>query len=102
MFPPLLLSSLSEFPPLFVLPEDDELPPLGPGTSGVGAQPASRVQKSAAARKSAASLCFMENLLIDQMTFFSSQLPFEKRMAKKRERNTQSRNIPPQMLSRWA
>lgn len=100
MFPPLLLPSLSEFPPLFVLPEDDE--PPGPGTSGVGAQPASRVQKSAAARKSAASLCFMENLPINQMTFFSSQLPFEKRMAKKRERNTQSRNIPPQMLSRWA
>ena len=86
---------------MFVLPEDDE-PPLGPGTSGVGEQPASRVQKSAAVRKSAASLCFIENLPINQMTFFSSQLPFEKRMAKKRERNTQSRNIPPQMLSRWA
>lgn len=109
--------------PELVLPEEEPLlPSLPPGTSGVGpaagqqaAEQCQREQKCGQ-RMFHQSASFSSNRFLlsilhvfgqesnpeaqAQMTFFSSQLPLKKRMAKKRERNSQSRNMPPQMLSR--
>ena len=49
----------------------------------------------------AAAMRSMDGEAQVQITFCSSHLPRTKRMAKQRERNTQSRYIPIQMLSSW-